>query len=105
MLTWSPDGLILLVHDSESSVRLLETETWRELASLPAPRLLWEPRFSPDGTRLALPGEQSGVALWDLRRLRTHLAELGLDWNSPPYLPPRRAAPPRHWRIRVDTGS
>jgi WD40 repeat protein len=102
---WSPDGQMLLVHDRDSTVRLLRTGTWEELGSLPAPRLLHQPCFSPDGTRLALPGEKSGVDLWDLRRLRGSLAELGLDWNGPPYLPPHRTPRQQQWRIRVDPGS
>ena len=28
-----------------------------------------------------------GLRVWDLRRIRARLAELGLDWDAPPYPP------------------
>jgi WD40 repeat protein len=102
---WSPDSQMLAVDDLDSTVRLLRAGTWEELGSLPGPKLIRQPCFSPDSTQLALPSEKSGVELWDLRQLRQRLAELGLDWNAPACVPPRQAQRPQPWKIRVDAGS
>jgi WD40 repeat protein/tetratricopeptide (TPR) repeat protein len=37
--------------------------------------------------------DTSSIHAWDLRALRKHLAELGLDWDAPPY-PPAPPPPP-----------
>ena len=51
--------------------------------------------FSPDGSRLVVTTNQPPcVHIWDLRAVRSQLAEMGLDWDQPPY----PAAPP----IRAD---
>ncbi len=78
---WSADSKWLLVQDAADQAKLLETGSWRELVALPAPTMMRSPAFSPDGQWLALPGEKSGVQLWNLPRLRQHLRELGLDWD------------------------
>lgn len=77
---WSADGRLLLVHDTDGVVRLLAAGTWAEVAELPAPPLVRMPAFSPDGRWLAVPGEKSGVDLWNLAVLQAQLAELGLGW-------------------------
>ncbi len=77
---WSPDGTLLLVHEHDGAVRLLAVGTWEEMAELPAPPLVRSPAFSPDGRWLAVPGEKTGVNLWNLALLRKRLKELGLDW-------------------------
>ncbi len=84
IMCWSPDGKLLLVHDSRRQVRLLRSGTWEELASLPAPRLLRDAAFDASGSRLAIAGEKSGISIWDLHRLRLALADLGLDWDTSP---------------------
>jgi hypothetical protein len=43
--------------------------------------------LSPDGTHVAA-GRDHIIHLWDLRRIREHLAARGLDWDAPPYPPP-----------------
>ena len=40
--------------------------------------------FSPDGTQLLLTYEGGVAELWDLRLIRERLAEMNLDWESPP---------------------
>jgi WD40 repeat protein len=74
---WSADGRRLLVHDADGAVRLLAAGTWEEVAELPAPPLVRIPAFSPEGRWLAVPGEKSGVDLWNLEALQAQLAELG----------------------------
>ena len=68
-------------------IQLLETATERPLATLEAPgaSVTGLFAFSPDGTRLA--ARYLDVQLWDLRLIRQELAQMGLDWNMPPYPP------------------
>ncbi|MCU0960844.1 MAG: hypothetical protein MUF48_12135 [Pirellulaceae bacterium] len=50
--------------------------------------------FSPDETQLAAAAETGHIQLWDLRAIRTQLADMGLDWDLPPYPPaPAKGAP------------
>jgi tetratricopeptide (TPR) repeat protein len=75
-----------------------------ELARLPAPEVggLSPSNFSRDGTFLLARGDETGATyIYDLRRIRTQLADLGLDWEDvqPPLLAkaneddPKEAAP------------
>jgi WD40 repeat protein len=88
----APDGT-LAVAFTMNDVRLLDPDTFRELATLksPDPRLIAGLQFSPDGRYLAA-FSTGNVHLWDLRRLREELAGLGLDWDRPQY-PPETARP------------
>jgi WD40 repeat protein len=82
-LAFTPDGKILAIAHSLREVRLIETATGRELATLSAP----EPHpiswlcFRPDGEQLAVACGDRVLQLWDLRRIRERLAEMGLDWE------------------------
>jgi WD40 repeat protein len=82
-MAFSPDGRVLAVAHSISLVRLLDSRTGRELATLesPDPQMVSWLAFSPDGSRLAVACEQRRVQLWNLRPLRRRLAEMGLDWK------------------------
>lgn len=83
-LAWSPDSAWLLMNEVDSEARLLAAETWAELATFPAPPLMTSPAFSLDGSKLALPGQISGVQVWNLTAVRKRLRELGLDWPEHP---------------------
>src|SRR5205823_3179085 len=67
------------------SVCLFDVETARELAVLPASRLISQASFSPDGTQLLITYETAFAHLWDLRLIRRELAEMNLDWDEPPF--------------------
>jgi tetratricopeptide (TPR) repeat protein len=82
-------------------IRLLDSATGRELALLEDPNLDCTslPLFTSDGTRLISYsiGKVNGIQVWDLRLIRRHLAEMGLDWDAPPYPPAdpeSKTAPP-----------
>jgi WD40 repeat protein/predicted Ser/Thr protein kinase len=81
----TPDGRILAIIRDRRAVQLLEADTGRVLADLEAPGgipISWV-RFTPDGTSLLALEWTRGIQVWDLRRLRTELAALNLDWEMP----------------------
>jgi hypothetical protein len=62
--------------------------------------------FTPDGTRLiAFGAETRALHVWDLRRIRKGLVELGLDWDAPPYpTEPEPEVIPAPLTVTVETG-
>jgi WD40 repeat protein len=82
-LAFTTDGKILAIAHSLREVRLIETATGRELATLAAPQpypIRWL-CFRPDGGQLAVACENRALQLWDLRRIHERLVEMGLDWK------------------------
>ena len=91
---FSPDGKIA-AWAKKGFVVLTDPETGRELARLEDPHQdgLAALTFSRDGTLLLGPTNDGFcVRVWDLRKIRAGLVELGLDWAMPPYPPPGQAA-------------
>src|SRR5262249_23171665 len=84
-LAFSPDGKILALAITDSVIRLVNPATGDELATLDTSvrRLLSAFCFSPKGNYLAAATENHAIQLWDLRRIRGRLGQLGLDWASP----------------------
>jgi serine/threonine protein kinase/formylglycine-generating enzyme required for sulfatase activity/WD40 repeat protein len=82
---FSPDGRVLAIAYAGKVVRLVESETGEELATLPSAdaKAVDRVRFSSDGTLLACVSVSLGVQLWDLRRVRAQLADLQLDHEMP----------------------
>ena len=93
-MAFSRDGRLLAIDDA-GRVRLVDTDTGREVATLDAgtgsSANFFCMAFSPDGTYLAA-GRDHIIHLWDLRRIREQLAALGLDWDGAP-VPASRPAP------------
>jgi len=83
-IAFSPDARMLAVAINRYSVRLLQTSTGRELATLESPESLdvFRACFNADGTRLAVASGLGPIQLWDLRVLRQQLAALKLDWEE-----------------------
>jgi hypothetical protein len=96
------DG-IMAVAFTMNDARLIEPDTLEHIATLaaPDPRMIPWMHFSPDASMLAIPSVGS-VNLWDLRRLREELAQMGLDWDRPPY--PPSTAPVGPLRVETDWG-
>jgi WD40 repeat protein len=85
-MAFTRDGKVLAVAWSRDLVRLVDASNGQELATLtsPDPHRITKLCFSPDDDQLAVATENHVIHLWDLRGLRSQLAELGLDWDSPP---------------------
>jgi serine/threonine protein kinase/WD40 repeat protein len=105
---FSPDGTMLALAYAARVVRLVEPRSGRELATLAAPN---SPQgamklcFSPDGSHLAGVVQSLGVQLWDLRLIRQQLAEMGLDWELPPYQPAEAPSPVEYLTVKIEAGS
>jgi tetratricopeptide (TPR) repeat protein len=57
--------------------------------------------FSPDGSQLVTDATRDGAfQVWDLRKIRRQLKEIGLDWDRPSYPPPTPDSA-RPLRVRV----
>jgi len=83
---FSPDSQMFAAAISRTAVRLVETASGRELATLEAPERLvisWI-AFNAGGTKLAVALATGPIQLWDLRLIRQQLASMNLDWEMSP---------------------
>jgi WD40 repeat protein len=84
---FSPDAKRLAVWELDQIIRLVETESGKELARLEEPNLEtpFPVNFTPDGTRLitVTDGKGRGIHVWDLPALRDRLKKMDLDWDEP----------------------
>jgi WD40 repeat protein len=75
---------LVVMAQTNGIYRVVELATGRELAQLEDPEQNTRPAvFTPDGAKLIV-AATNGLRVWDLRRIRTELAKLGLDWDAPP---------------------
>jgi len=104
-MAFSPDNKIMAIVDSARNIRLLETSTGKEIASLEAPDAapIFSLCFSPDGSQLAALEWGQQLQLWDLRLIRRDLRPMGLDWDFAPYPEPPPASR-QSVRLEADTG-
>jgi WD40 repeat protein/Tfp pilus assembly protein PilF len=80
----SPDSTLVILGQTNGIYCLVELATSRELARLEDPEQNTRSAvFSPDGAKLVV-AAKNGLRVWDLRRIRTELAKLELDWRVPP---------------------
>jgi WD40 repeat protein len=82
-IAFAGDGRLMAVTDSQFTVRLLEPDTGRGLATfgMPEPQAISCLAFSPDGNQLAVGGQTPTIYIWDLRLIRQELAQMKLDWD------------------------
>ncbi len=106
---FSPDGRLLILPAAAGKVQLHEAKSGRRLATLELPDLArtWTATFTPDGRRLVLTSDDMlRTYVWDLPALRSKLAELGLDWDTPAYpISPTSATMQPLLQVQVDPGS
>jgi WD40 repeat protein len=83
---FAPDRHMVAIATSPQLVGLFDTTNGEKLAVLESnePLLVGWLAFSPDGTRLAASGGTQPAQVWDLGLIRKELAEMHLDWKSPP---------------------
>jgi WD40 repeat protein/tRNA A-37 threonylcarbamoyl transferase component Bud32 len=89
-IAFSPDDQLVVVGESHGLLRLVATESGKEITRLETDD--WtnlEPLgFSPDGGRLYAVGAQSGLLyIWDLRLIRARLKDMKADWEWPEFAP------------------
>jgi tetratricopeptide (TPR) repeat protein len=94
----------LAVLEQPGIYRLVELATGRELARLEGPeQTTGVAAFSPDGTQLVIEAK-NGPRVWDLRRIREGLVEMGLDWDAPPFPKAAGAGKMPRLEVTVDRG-
>jgi serine/threonine protein kinase/WD40 repeat protein len=109
-MAFSADGRVLALTTARDLVQLVDPATGRLFAKLQAPtsdQLGWL-CFSPDGSELVVVSfirkDQKLLRVWDLRRIRARLKEIGLDWDLPAYPPPRKVKARALLRVKLDLG-
>jgi WD40 repeat protein/Flp pilus assembly protein TadD len=104
-VAFTRDARMVALAYSSRSIRLLDTHYWREVATVSAPdsEELTSLCFSPDESQLAAGTTDGTIQLWDLRRIRARLREMGLDWE-PPAQPSPSAHDGKPVRVAVDLG-
>jgi WD40 repeat protein len=107
--TFTADGKLMAVElEQRGLLALVEVDSGRELARLEDPNLDGAifMVFSPDGSRLVTVNHSDSgmIHVWDLRAIREHLKELGLDWDAAP-LPPAADQRARPIEVQVQLGN
>jgi WD40 repeat protein/Tfp pilus assembly protein PilF len=109
-IAFTPGGDLLAIARTRTLVQLVDPSTGAELADLemPDPDGITSLAFNRDGDLLAA-ARGNQVHVWNLQRLRSRLADLGLDWDRKPFPPAPDSGtatpqPPTPLRVTVDEG-
>jgi serine/threonine protein kinase/WD40 repeat protein/tetratricopeptide (TPR) repeat protein len=81
---FSPDSRLLAFETGQGAIRLIDLQTGQEAARLEDPDQdrAHHLNFTSDGAMLiAASGDSFSHHVWDLRAIRSKLAEMGLDWH------------------------
>ena len=83
---FSPGGEFLAVASSRYVLNLCRPENGEILASFESPggQALGDVAFTPDASKLAVLTTQGLAHIYDLAKIRKHLATMNLDWSDPP---------------------
>jgi serine/threonine protein kinase/WD40 repeat protein len=104
---FSPKGRLVAIGGVFGVVRLVDTETGKEIARFtgPEPTHYTPLCFTPDGTGLIATGaDQKTLHVWDLRAIRQQLKAMDLDWEWPEFGPAEpKVQAPKFVRVEVLT--
>jgi WD40 repeat protein len=104
---FSHDGKVLALGTRDGAVRLVDPGSGKEYARLEGPNQdrAANMTFAPDGGRLVTTSNDGGsINVWDLRAIRAELANMGLDWDQPPYAP-RDNEGTQSLRVEIDVSA
>jgi serine/threonine protein kinase/WD40 repeat protein len=98
---------VTLEGQPDGTLTITQISTRKELARLSSPeaaRMI--PRYVlPSGFVTAISEPTGRTYLWDLPLIRRQLAEMGLDWDGPPYFDEKQMRIARSpYTVRVDAG-
>src|SRR5262249_22788949 len=100
----SPDSRLVVLGQTDGVYRLVELTTGREVARLEDPEQIpGAAVFTPDGTRLVVVATD-GLRVWDLRRIRGGLGQLGPGWGWPPYPATEARSEDQPLQVQVEWG-
>lgn len=86
-LSYSSDGRRMIGYDERGVLHLVDLESLVELAAFtpPDPGGVVGVALSADGATLAAFSFRGAfLQVWDIRRIRSELGTMGLDWDDPP---------------------
>jgi serine/threonine protein kinase/WD40 repeat protein len=106
---FSPKGRLVALGGVFGVVRLVDTDTGKEVARLtgPEPTHYTPLCFTPDGTGLIATGaDEKTLHVWDLRAIRLQLKAMDLDWEWPEFGPAEpKVQAPKFVRVEVLTSA
>jgi WD40 repeat protein len=101
---WDATSELAVLGQVNGIYRLVELASGRELAWLEdQEQSPGAAAFSPDGTKLVIE-VKNGLRVWDLRRIRAELVEMGLDWDARPFPKAEGAGKVPPLEVTVDRG-
>jgi len=101
---FTPDGKLVAVPRTATSIALLDAQSGAVLADWKREDMLapCPMRFTLDGRRLLIVDRSGTLEMWDLGRVRQHLAAMNLDWPAGVPIPNRSEdRPSKPMRITV----
>ncbi len=79
-LALSPDGRFLAGRESRTRIAMWDTQTQKRWFSFREEHCdIFTLTWSPDSRRLAVGLSDGGISVWDITKIKAHLAELSLD--------------------------
>ncbi len=85
-IAWSPDGQFVATVQDHSAVAIVDTVNKAIVARLVSPRRdgIQCIRYMPDGRSLVVLRHAGALEFWDLTKLTSELAAIGIPWDLPP---------------------
>ncbi len=106
-VSYSSDGRRLIGYDERGVLHMVDLESLVELAAFtpPDPGGVVGVTLSADGATLAAFSFRGAfLQVWDIRRIRSELAAMGLDWDDPPCPAVQTDRPATPLRLVLESG-